>query len=107
MMSDGSALNLIDLRWVFKRKDVEGAKLKFKARLVIREFKDCNVYKLSETYALVSQLPIVRAVLTIINKFDRHAAQLDVTTTFLNSKLDDEEIYMKIPNGYNCDEETR
>lgn len=52
-MSDGSTLYLIDSRWVFKRNEVEGAKPKFKARLVICRFKDRNVYELSETYAPV------------------------------------------------------
>jgi hypothetical protein len=39
-MSDGSNLNLIDFRWVFKRKPLESSKTKYKARLVIRGFKD-------------------------------------------------------------------
>jgi hypothetical protein len=107
VMTDGKRLNLIDSRWVFKRKVFENNKTKFKARLVIRGFKDRNMYGLSETYAPVSRLPIVRAVLTIINKLNLFALQLDVTTAFLNSELGDEEIYMKIPDGYNCTEKVR
>ena len=51
--------NILDSKWVFKKKiDVHG-KEKHKARLVIRGFKDRNVYDLSETYAPVSRLPLV------------------------------------------------
>lgn len=44
----GSKLNLIDSQWVFKRKLTEDNKTKFKARLVIRSFKDQNKYNLSD-----------------------------------------------------------
>lgn len=93
-MSDGSKLNLIDSRWVFKRKALENGKTKFKARLVFRGFKDKNMYGLSETYAPVSRLPVVHAVLSMINKLNLYSVQLDVTTAFLNSELGSEEIYM-------------
>ena len=51
---------------------------KFKTRLVIRGFKDRNVYELRETYAPVSKLAVIRASLAIINKHDLDAVQLDV-----------------------------
>lgn len=91
-------LNEIDSRWIFKRKIEKDNKTKYKARLVIRGFKDRNCYDLKETYAPVSRLTLVRAVLGIINKYNLYACQMDVKTAFLNGILN-EEIYMKIPDG--------
>ncbi|XP_044596960.1 uncharacterized protein LOC123273585 [Cotesia glomerata] len=82
-----------------KRRKVEcNGSIKYKARLVSRGFKDKNVYELKETYAPVSRLSLIRAVLSIINKEDLEACQMDVKTAFLNGELE-EEVYMEIPKG--------
>uniref|UniRef100_A0ABD2XR42 Reverse transcriptase Ty1/copia-type domain-containing protein n=1 Tax=Trichogramma kaykai TaxID=54128 RepID=A0ABD2XR42_9HYME len=94
--SDGTKLNLIDSKWVFKTKADECSRVKHKARLVIRGFKDKNNYELSETYAPISRLATIRTVLAVINKLDLEAVQLDVKTAFLNGQLQDE-VYMEIP----------
>ncbi|CAB0031375.1 unnamed protein product [Trichogramma brassicae] len=82
--------NIIDSRWIFKRKKAEDNSEKFKARLVIRGFKDKNEYQLLETYAPVSRMTVIRAALAIINKFDLEVVQLDVKTAFLNGVLEEE-----------------
>ncbi|KAL7296902.1 hypothetical protein TKK_0010292 [Trichogramma kaykai] len=94
---NGQKLNLIDSKWVFKRKIDENGKEKFKARLVIRGFKDKNSYELKETYAPVSRLSTIRTALAVINKLDLKTVLLDVKTAFLNGNLADE-IYMEIPD---------
>lgn len=81
---------------------------RFKARLVIRGFKDKNsyVYDIKETCTPVSRLPVVRSVLAIINKYKLFACQLDVKTAFLNGLLN-EEVYMEIPEGVDLDEASK
>lgn len=103
---DGKRANIIDSRWVFKRKIEKNGSIKFKARLVIRGFKDKNIYELKETYAPVSRLPLVRSVISIINKHDLTVCQLDVKTAFLNGSID-EQIYMEIPDGVQISEKDR
>lgn len=98
--------NLLDSRWIFKRKIDENGEVKFKARLVIRGFRDKNNYELRETYAPVSRLTSIRSVLAVINKFDLEAVQLDVKTAFLNGVLEND-IYMEIPEGTEDSEVTR
>uniref|UniRef100_A0ABD2X055 Reverse transcriptase domain-containing protein n=1 Tax=Trichogramma kaykai TaxID=54128 RepID=A0ABD2X055_9HYME len=88
--------NIIDSRWVFKRKKAEDNSEKFKARLVIRGFKDKNEYQLLEGYAPVSRMTVIRAALAVINKLDLEVVQMDVKTAFLNGTLE-EEVYMEIP----------
>ena len=65
---DRPSHKVIDSRWIFKKKLDKMGKDKYKARLVIRGFKDANNYDLRDTYAPVSRLPTVRVVLAIINK---------------------------------------
>ena len=55
--------NILDSRWIFKRKVDESGNLKFKARLVIRGFKDKNDYNLRETYAPISRLALIKSFL--------------------------------------------
>ena len=38
--------NILDSKWIFKREIDENGQEKFEARLVIRGFKDKNVYEL-------------------------------------------------------------
>ncbi|XP_011684310.1 PREDICTED: uncharacterized protein LOC105447802 [Wasmannia auropunctata] len=101
---DGKRPNIIDSKWVFKRKTSDDGGIKYKGRLVIKGFKDTNVYELKETYAPVSRLPVVRAVLAIINKYNLETIQMDVKTAFLNGTIEDE-MYMEIPEGLKCTDE--
>lgn len=105
--SKGRKPNILSTRWVFKEKiDSEGNRLK-KARLVTRGFQDKNFYDLHETYAPVTRLSLVRAVLAFANKHNLTMFQLDVKTAFLNSTVL-EEIYIEIPDGIAyTDEEKR
>ena len=105
-MKDARKPNVLDSKCVFKKKLQQEGSVKHRARLVIRGFKDRNVYNLRETYGPVLRLPLIRAVLAIINKYDLDAHQLDVKTAFLNGELE-EEIYMEIPDGYECDNITK
>lgn len=102
----GRKLNLIDSKWVFKRKIDEKGNKKFKARLVIRGFKDRNEYELKETFAPVSRIAVIRTALAIINKHDLEVVQLDVKTAFLNGSLEDE-VYMTIPEGTDYEQSMR
>lgn len=108
-IENGKRPNILDSKWVFKRKVQNDGKIKYKARLVIRGFKDKNVYNLKETYAPVSRLTLVRAVLAIINSFffyNLEVVQLDVKTAFLNGTIEGV-IYMRIPDGIKVSEEIK
>ena len=70
--------NILDSRWVLKRKQEKNGGDRFRARLVIRGFKDKNWYDLAETYAPVSRLPLVRTVIAILNKYNLDFVQLDL-----------------------------
>lgn len=54
MMRDGRKANIIDSKWVFKRKIEMNGNMKYKARLVIRGFKDRNFYELRECSSITT-----------------------------------------------------
>ncbi len=60
---------VIDSRWVFVRKNESNGSIRYKARLVVRWFKDHHQYDYSETYAPVANIIEVRALFTIANKY--------------------------------------
>lgn len=90
---------VIDLTWIFKRKTVPNRYEINKTRLVVRGFKDENIHELTETYTSIPRLPFARAVLIVANKYNLKMYQFDIKTAFLNSGINDEEIYMEIPEG--------
>lgn len=96
--SQGRKPNILTTRWIFKEKvNSEGNRIK-KTRLVTRGFQDKNFYNLHETYAPVTRISLVRAVLAFANKHNLTMFQLDVKTAFLNRTVL-EEIYIEIPDG--------
>ena len=96
--SKGCKPNILDTRWIFKTKVDSNGKTIKKARIVVRGFKDSNFYDLRETYAPVTRLSLIRAVLAFANKNNLSMYQLNVKTAFLNSTVL-EEIDVEIPDG--------
>lgn len=66
-----------------KRKTDEKGNVKYKSRLVIRGFKDRNIYELKQIYAPVSRLPLVRSFLALANKQNLYFRQRDVETALV------------------------
>ena len=52
-----------------------------------------------ETFSLIVRLASIRLILPIVSHLDSELYQMDIKTTFLNGKLD-EEIYMDQPMGF-------
>lgn len=94
---------IISSTWVFKRKLEGSGAIRHKARLVARGFQDNNYYEMSEIYAPVIGLPKIRAIFSIINKYNLEVKQCDVKTAFLNGTLETP-VYMEIPDGLAQDE---
>ena len=89
-------------KWVFKRKrKVAGSIDKYKARLVIKDYKQTESLEYFDTYSLVMRITSIRMVLAIDALRSLKEHQMDVKTTFLNGDLD-EEIYMEQPEGFSA-----
>ncbi|GJZ92148.1 zinc finger, CCHC-type containing protein [Tanacetum coccineum] len=81
-------------KWIFKRKlKVDGSIEKFKARLVIRGFKQKSGIDYFDTYAPVSCISTIRLLIAMALIYNLIIHRMDVKTAFLNSDLDEEVLY--------------
>ncbi|GKD14744.1 zinc finger, CCHC-type containing protein, partial [Tanacetum coccineum] len=87
-------------KWIFKRKlKVDETIEKFKARLVIQGFRQKSWIDYFDTFALVAHISTIRLLIAMTSILNLIIFQMDVKTTFLNGKLD-EEVYMNQPQGF-------
>ncbi|GJR77225.1 zinc finger, CCHC-type containing protein [Tanacetum coccineum] len=85
---------------IFKRKlKVDGTIEKFKARLVIQDFKQKSGIDYFDTYALVARISTIRLLIAMASIHNLIIHQMDVKTTFLNGDLD-AKVYMNQPQVF-------
>jgi hypothetical protein len=85
---------------VFKIKQgTNGEVERYKARLVARGFTQTYGVDYNETFAPVTKFTSIRCILALAALEDMEIHQMDVKTTFLNGKLE-EEIYMEQLQGF-------
>lgn len=86
-------------KWIFTRKmKADGTIDKYKARLVIKGYRQKEGLDYFDTYSPVSRITSIRMILAIAALRNLEVHQMDVKTAFLNGNLD-EEIYMEQPEG--------
>jgi len=87
-------------KWIFKRKmKADGTIDKYKARLVIKGFRQKEGLDYFDTYSPVTRITSIRMLIAIAALYNLEIHQMDVKTAFLNGDLD-EEIYMEQPEGF-------
>ena len=87
-------------KWVFKAKtNADGHIERYKARLVVQGFSQKFGTDYDETFSPVVRLESVRTLIATSVQQGLQLHQVDVTTAFLNGKLE-EEVYTKQPEGF-------
>ena len=87
-------------KWIFKRKlKADGSIDKYKARLVVKGYRQKEGLDYFDTYSPVTRITSIRMLIAIASLYNLEIHQMDVKTAFLNGDLD-EEIYMEQPEGF-------
>ena len=87
-------------KWIFKKKmKADGSIDKYKARLVIKGYKQKEGLDYFDTYSSMTRISSIRMLIAIAAIHNLEIHQMDVKTAFLNGDLD-EEIYMEQPEGF-------
>ena len=89
-------------KWIFKTKELPGDGIGYKARLVIRDFKQQAGVDFYEIFALVVNMQSPHMILAITALYDLEIEQMEVVTTFLNPKVDGD-VYMALLQGIEMD----
>ena len=83
-------------RWVLKTKRNPNESTRYKARLVIKGYETTDF---GETNAAVGKLTTFRYLTSLVGRSGWIIDHLDVVTRFLNPEVDDDDIYMALPEG--------
>ena len=87
-------------KWIFTKKfKTDGSIDKYKARLVVKGFRQKEGLDYFDTYSPVTRITSIRMLMAIASIHGLEIHQMDVKTAFLNGELD-EEIYMEQPEGF-------
>ncbi|KAL0421120.1 UNVERIFIED_CONTAM: Copia protein [Sesamum latifolium] len=87
-------------KWIFKKKmKVDGTIEKFKARLIIQDFRQRPGVDYFDTYAPVAHISTIRLLIALASIHNLVIYQMDVKTIFLNENLD-EKVYINQPEGF-------
>jgi hypothetical protein len=89
---------------LFKKKfKADGTIEKYKVRLVAKGYNQKEGEYLFDTYSPVGRLTTIRVMLSLATSYGILIHQIDVKTTFLNGKLE-EEIYMDQSDNFTVKE---
>ena len=77
----------------------DGSIHKYKARLVVKGFRQKDGLDYFDTYSPVTRITSIRMLIAIAALYNLKIHQMDVKTAFLNGELN-EEIYMEQPEGF-------
>ncbi|GJU09291.1 retrovirus-related pol polyprotein from transposon TNT 1-94 [Tanacetum coccineum] len=87
-------------KWIFNKKmKADGTIDKYKARLVIKGYRQREGLNDFDTYSSVTRITSIRMILAIAALQNLEFHQMDVKMAFLNGDLE-EEIYMNQPEGF-------
>jgi Reverse transcriptase (RNA-dependent DNA polymerase) len=94
--------NIISFKWVFKaKKDAAGNIVRYKAWLVAQGFSQIGSVNYDNTYAPVTRLASLCAIIMMANCLHLDLHQVDIKGAYLNSVLNDNEVlYMQHSPGY-------
>ena len=95
---------ILDSRWVFKIKPNPDGTNRYKARLVIKGYRQTQGIDYTETFSSVCRYESIRLLLAIAASYYFTIKQFDIKTAFLYGSLQ-ETVYMHQPEGITNEDE--
>ena len=86
-------------KWVYKIKNVHDGSKRYKARLVVKGFRQKEGIDYTNIFSLVMKMSTIRLVLGMVTAENLHLEQLDVKTAFFHGDLE-EDLYMIQLEGF-------
>jgi hypothetical protein len=87
--------SVVTSKWIYNIKHaVDGSVEKYKVRFVARGFSQVEGIDYEETFAPVSRYTSIRTIISLAASMGWRLHQMDVKTTFLNGKIE-EEVYIE------------
>jgi hypothetical protein len=80
-------------KWVYKLKEEDGGKKRYKDRLLVKGFAQKKGIDFDEIFSPIVKMNSIRTILSLVEVEYLYLEQLDVKTTFLQGDLE-EDIYM-------------
>lgn len=80
-------------KWVYKSKEEDGGKKRYRARLVVKGYGQQKGIEFDETFSPVVKMTTIQAILGLAAVWELELEQFDFKTAFLHR--DDEELYME------------
>ena len=72
-------------KWIFKRKMKDDGTIdKYKARLVVKDFRQKEGLDSFDTYSPVTRITSIRMLIALAAEYDFEIHQMDVKTAFIN-----------------------
>ena len=81
-------------KWVYRLKEEDGGKKRYKARLVVKGFAQKKGIDFDEIFSPVVKMTSIRTILSLVVVEDLHLEQIDAKKDFLHGNLE-EAIYMQ------------
>lgn len=89
-MKPSKGKKVLKNKWVFKYKKNGEKIMKYKARLVVKEFNQKKSIDFDEIFSPVVKMKSIRQVLDLATNFDLKTERLDIKTRFLRGNLHEE-----------------
>lgn len=87
--------SVVSSKWIFKIKhSADGSIEKFRARFVAQGFSQKEGIDYDETFAPVARYTSIRVIISLASVLDWKLHQMDVKTSFLNGKVE-QEVYVE------------
>jgi hypothetical protein len=92
-------------KWTYEIKyAVDGSIEKHKERFVACGFSHMEGIDYEETFYHVARYTSMKTIISLATKMKWKLHQMDVKTTFLNGVIEEEEVYVKKPQGFEVED---